>query len=402
MTDAPAFHLGPPSFFADPALAAILDALPRARLVGGCVRDALAGHPVADIDLATPDPPDAIVAALAEAGLKSAPTGLAHGTVTAISDHRGFEVTTLRRDVATDGRHAEVAWTDDWRTDAARRDFTINAMSMTRDGAVFDYFGGLDDLRAGRVRFVGDPALRIAEDYLRILRFFRFDARYGMQPTDMPTLAAIQAGIPGLSRLSPERIWSELKRILVATDPVPSVRTMARLGVLSAVLPEATCIDALARLVAAAAPPDSILRLAALAPGANAALFRRLRLSGAESAALAALAGPTPPLDATDDDLRRSLAATDADTLVARAWLAHDEFGTRLRERLSAMPRPCFALAGRDALEAGVAPGPRVGALMRAVRQWWLAGGCTASPAACRAELLHQVKLSLSSNEPSR
>lgn len=400
MTDAPAFHIDPPAFLTDPALAAILAALPRARLVGGCVRDAIAGRPVADIDLATPDAPEAVVEALAAAGLKSAPTGLAHGTVTAISDHRGFEVTTLRRDTATDGRHAEVAWTDDWRTDATRRDFTINAMSMTRDGTVFDYVGGAEDLAAGRIRFVGDPAIRIAEDYLRILRFFRFHARYGRQDPEQTTLVAIETGIPGLARLSPERIWSEFKRILLAPNPVPSLRMMDRLGVLPAVLPEAADIQALERLIVANAPPDPLLRLAALAPGAGTALAERLRFSGAEQAALLDLAGPSPALDATDDDLRRLLADTPADSLAARTWLAHGQAGSVLRHRLAGMPRPRFVLAGRDALEAGLAAGPLVGELIRAVRAWWLAGGCIASPAECRAELHRLIGISQSCNEP--
>ncbi|MDE2007403.1 MAG: CCA tRNA nucleotidyltransferase, partial [Rhodospirillales bacterium] len=160
-----------PAFLDDPALHAVLAALPRARIVGGAVRDALLGLPVADIDLATPDPPENVLAAVRASGLKAKPTGLAHGTVTAIADHRGFEVTTLRRDVATDGRHARVAFTEDWRADAARRDFTINALSLSPAGELFDYFGGVADLRDGRVRFVGDPAARIAEDYLRVLRF---------------------------------------------------------------------------------------------------------------------------------------------------------------------------------------------------------------------------------------
>ena len=161
------------------------------------------------------------------------PTGLDHGTVTAVAGGRGFEITTLRRDVETDGRHAVVAFTDDWRADAARRDFTINALSMTRDGAVFDYFGGIADLRAGRVRFVGDPATRIAEDYLRILRFFRFFARYATGPADPAALAAIRAGVPGLATLSVERVWSELARILSAPDPRTAVSLMAELGVLA-------------------------------------------------------------------------------------------------------------------------------------------------------------------------
>jgi len=391
VSDAPALRLAPPAFISDPALAAVLDALPRARLVGGCVRDALAGRAVADIDLATPDPPDAVVAALRRAGLKSAPTGLAHGTVTAISDHRGFEVTTLRRDVETDGRHAEVAWTDDWAEDAARRDFTINAMFMSRDGAVFDYFGGVGDLRAGRVLFVGDARARIAEDYLRILRFFRFHARYAHGPPDPTTIDAIREGVPGLARLSAERVWGELKRILLAPDPAASVRLMARLGVLQAVLPEATDVDGLERLIDAGAPADPMLRLAALAPGHKEGLAERLRLSNAERTELERLAGPSPDPDAADASLRRALADAPNEVLIARSWLAHGRAGEGVRERLAATPRPRFKLAGRDALALGVPPGPLVGELLQQVRDWWLESGCVADLAACRAELARRI-----------
>ena len=181
MIDAPALRIAPPAFLAEPALAAVMAALPEARVVGGAVRDALAGRAVAEVDLATPRTPEQVTEALQAAGMRAVPTGLDHGTVTALSGGRGFEVTTLRRDVETDGRHAVVAFTDDWRADAARRDFTINAMSLTRAGEVFDYFGGIGDLRAGFLRFVGDPATRIAEDYLRILRYFRFFARYAQR-----------------------------------------------------------------------------------------------------------------------------------------------------------------------------------------------------------------------------
>src|SRR6478752_9303680 len=184
MNEAPALRITPPAFLAEPALAAVMAALPEARVVGGAVRDTLAPREVREIDLATPRTPEQVTQALREAGLRAVPTGLAHGTVTAVSDGQGFEVTTLRRDVQTDGRRAVVAFTDDWRADAARRDFTINAMSLTRAGEVFDYFGGIADLRAGVLRFVGDPATRIAEDYLRILRYFRFLARYGNGPVD--------------------------------------------------------------------------------------------------------------------------------------------------------------------------------------------------------------------------
>ena len=391
MSAGSALTIEAPPFLADPALLAILDALPRARLVGGCVRDALAGLPVADVDMATPDSPDVVVAALHDAGLKSAPTGLKHGTVTAISDHRGFEVTTLRRDVATDGRHAEVAWTDDWQVDAARRDFTINAMSMTRGAAVFDFFGGIGDLRAGRIRFVGNAEARIAEDYLRVLRFFRFQARYGLHLPNTETLSALRAGAKGVATLSAERVWSELKRILLAPDPAGSIRLMAELGVLATILPEASDIAALERLLAAGAPRDPMLRLAALAPLAGNALAERLRLSIAERTALADLAGPAPELALDGADLRRALADTPPDVLIARSWLAQGREGVKLRERLAAVARPRFTLFGRDALALGLPAGPEVGVVIRQVRDWWLAGGCTASAAECRAELARRI-----------
>ncbi|HTW29185.1 MAG TPA: CCA tRNA nucleotidyltransferase [Acetobacteraceae bacterium] len=393
MTEAPAAHLSPP-FLADPALRAVLAALPEARLVGGAVRDALAGLPVADIDLATPQSPAEVTAALARSGLRSVPTGAAHGTVTALADGRGFEITTLRRDEETDGRRARVAWTDDWREDAARRDFTINAMSMTAAGAVFDYVGGIADLRAGWVRFVGEPALRVAEDYLRILRYFRFQARYGRGEPDRAALAAIAAGVPGLARLSAERVWSELKRVFVAPDPTGAVGLMQRLGVLAAVLPEGTDPAALARLVRAAGPADPLLRLAALLTGDAAAVADRLRLSGAERERLLALrGGPTPRPEMDDAALRRLLADTPADLLLGRSWLAGNGSAAwaALRTRLAALPKPVFPLEGRDALALGLAPGPAIGLLLRAVRQWWLDGGCVADAAACRAELARRA-----------
>ncbi len=377
-----------PEFLDDPALVAVLDALPRARLVGGCVRDALAGQTVADVDLATPEPPDTVMAALAAAGLKAAPTGLKHGTVTAISHHRGFEVTTLRRDTETDGRHAEVAWTDDWAVDAARRDFTFNAMSMTRDGVVFDYFKGRADLAAGRVRFVGEPATRVAEDYLRVLRFFRFQARFGRGTPDAETVSALRGGVHGLARLSPERVWGEFKRILMAPDPVQSMRLMAELGVLEAILPGSD-IAGLERVMDVA--PDPILRLAALAPPADVA--ERWRMSAVEAEQLAGLAGPAPDRELAGMALRQALADTPAAVLIGRSFLAHGADGAPLRARLAAEQQPRFELAGRDVLALGVPPGPAVGQLIGDVRAWWIAGGCVADAASCRAELARRVAL---------
>ncbi len=374
----------PPSFLSDPDLAPVWDALPEARVVGGAVRDALLGRPVADIDLATPRTPDAVSRALAAAGLRVIPTGIDHGTVTALAGGRGFEVTTLRRDVTTDGRHATVAFTDDWTADAARRDLTFNAMSMSRDGALFDPFGGAADLAAGRVRFVGDPVLRIAEDYLRVLRYFRFQARYGRAEPDAATLRALAYGVPGLARLSPERVWSEIKRILAAPDPVGAVRLMQRLGVLAAVLPEAVSIQALQRLVAAGAPADPLLRLAALAPVDLQRLAQRLRLSGAEAERLLLLArGNAPSPD--DADIRRALADTDREVLLGRLWLAGSP--PDLRERVAVALRPVFPLQGRDLLAAGYEPGPELGRALGELRGWWLAGGCTASATDLKREL---------------
>ena len=389
----PALHIAPPAFLSDPALQAVLAALPGARLVGGCVRDAIAGRTVADVDLATPIQPDEVTLALQTAGLRAVATGLDHGTVTAVSGGRGFEVTTLRRDQVTDGRHAQVAWTTDWQEDAARRDFTMNAMSMLPDGAVFDYFDGVADLRAGRVRFVGDPAARIAEDYLRILRFFRFHARYGHGDPDPWALDALQSGVPGLARLSPERVWSELKRILATSDPRDAVRLMAGLGVLPAVLPGLLDLARLDRLIQAEGPADALLRLAALVPGAGLDLAARLRMSIAERDRLVALNGAPPQPSMDDDALRRLLAEAPAGALAGRAWLAGDggSDAAALRARLATLSRPLFPLEGRDALALGVPPGPAVGELLREVRAWWMDGGCRASAAACRAELARRV-----------
>lgn len=391
MTETPAARIDPlPDFLAEAGLRAVLAALPRARMVGGCVRDARLGRPVADVDLATPDAPEAAMATLRAAGLKAVPTGLAHGTVTAVAAHRGFEVTTLRHDLATDGRHAVVAFTEDWRADAARRDFTINAMSMTADGAVFDYFGGLADLAAGRVRFVGDAATRIAEDYLRVLRFFRFHARYGRGAPDAAALEAIRAGVPGLARLSAERVWSELKRILAGPEPAGTVALMRECGVLAAVLPEAGQATLLASVVAAGAPADPALRLAALIEGDGVAAAARLKLSGAEATHLVALRAAAAPPDRADDDaLRRALADVPKPVLVGASWLAGRD--DALRARLAAMPVPVFPLAGRDLAAAGVPAGPAMGGLLRELRAWWLDGGCRADAGACRAELARRL-----------
>jgi poly(A) polymerase/tRNA nucleotidyltransferase (CCA-adding enzyme) len=394
MTDASVCRIAPPGFLTEPGLSAVLDVLPEARVVGGAVRDTLVQREPVDIDLASPLPPETVMQIVTAAGMKVVPTGLAHGTVTAVLPSRSIEITTLRRDVETDGRHAVVAFTDDWREDAARRDFTINAMSMTRDGAVFDYFGGVADLQAGRLRFVGNPAERVAEDYLRVLRFFRFFARYAAVPPDGQTVAALRAGVPQLASLSAERVWHELTLILSAPDPTDAVTLMDQLGVLAAVMPEGTDIAALARLIGREAPVDAVLRLAALLTGDVPAFSARLKLSAAERDRLLRLrAAPLAMPEDDDAALRRLLADTPADVLVDRTWLSggNGPEWSSLRERLRTMPVPAFPLEGRDILMLGVAPGPPVGALLRSVRTWWLAGGCVADAEACRDEARRQI-----------
>ncbi|MCE2577111.1 CCA tRNA nucleotidyltransferase [Gluconacetobacter entanii] len=376
-------------------LARIWDVLPDARLVGGAVRDLLCGRAVTDMDLATAVPPSDVMARLRAAGIRVVPTGLVHGTVTAVIDGRPHEITTLRRDVQTDGRHAQVAWTDDWREDAARRDFTINAMSCDRAGVVHDPFGGQADLAAARVRFVGDARARITEDALRILRFFRFNARYGGDVPDAEAMAAATALAPMVERLSVERIWSELRRILAGPRVAETLALMEHAGVLARILPEGYDLSRLGRLLACDGPVDPLLRCAALFAGDVAEIAQRLRLSRADGRFMLAVRdGTAPHPGMTAHDIARMLAADPAEILIARAWLrqAHelgrpDARWDGLRDAIARTPRPVFPLAGRDVVAAGCTPGPRVGEVLEQVRQWWLAGGCEAARAACLAHL---------------
>ena len=290
----------------------------RALAVGGCVRNAALGAPVADVDLATDARPERVMALAGAAGLKAVPTGIDHGTITVVADGIPHEVTTFRRDVATDGRHATVAFSDDVAEDAARRDFTMNALYAAADGTVIDPLDGLPDLRARRVRFIGDPAARIAEDYLRILRFFRFTAWYGDPDhgIDADGLAASAAAGDGIDRLSAERIGHEMRRLLAAPDPAPSVAAMGQAGLLWRVLPGAgpAALPVLVHLEDA--PSDWTVRLATLGGDMD-----RLRLSNAEARTVAALSRAARDGDsafALGDDLG---AARARDALLIRAAL---------------------------------------------------------------------------------
>jgi poly(A) polymerase len=385
----PAATLEPQDWMIAPPTRAVLAALEaggvEARFVGGCVRDALLKRPVRDIDIATPAEPERVIELIRAAGLKAVPTGLQHGTVTAVAAHRPFEITTLREDVETFGRHATVAFTDDWKADAARRDFTMNALSCASDGAVYDYFGGLADLRAGHVRFVGAPERRIAEDYLRLLRFFRFHAHYGRGAPDPDGLKAAAAAAPHLIRLSQERVRAELLRLLEAPDPVPTLNVMIAHRILAEELPEEGSTAPLARLLPLEepGPPDPILRLAALVEtdrrGA-AAIAERLRLSNAERARLEVLTQPPLPVAPALLPAALRLACyrlgreAVADLLrLGAARSGNAEGLAAALETVAAWDGRAFPVKGRDLIALGADTGPGLGALLKDLEDWWIA-----------------------------
>jgi poly(A) polymerase len=366
----------------------LLAALGEGRFVGGAVRNALLGIPVTDIDIAVPMPPEETVKRLEKAEIKFVATGWEHGTVTAILGGQPFEVTSLRRDVETDGRHAIVAFTDDWEEDSTRRDFTMNALYASADGEIFDYHGGIQDLIAGRVRFVGDPAQRIREDYLRVLRLFRFHACYGKGEMDADALRAAAAAKQGLGQLSGERIAKELLRLLECSNPVPALRMMAASGILSELLPYALRLPRLEQLVGIEAenqfPPDALLRLAALLPDevdAARKVAERLKFSNAERARLEALALPGDKIapHSSAAEVRRLLYRIGAPRfrdLVLLSWAASPR-GPVMHWRMllsiaDGWERPRFPLTGHEAMAAGVAEGPEVGRLLDLVEAWWL------------------------------
>jgi poly(A) polymerase len=379
---------------------AVLAALGEARFVGGCVRDALLGRAVGDIDIATPLTPEAVIRRLQSAGIKVVPTGLAHGTVTAVAAPRHFEITTLRRDVETFGRHARVAFTDDWAADAARRDFTMNALFLDGGGGVFDPVSGLADLRAGRVRFVGDPETRIREDVLRILRFYRFFAHYGQGAADAPGRAACRALASLLPTLSGERVAAETLKLLAAPDPLPALQLMAEDGVLAVLYPEARRLDRLAALLPLEPVPGPLRRLGALLAGDPAALAERLRLSNEERDRLAALASPPWPVDLTAGATaqRRALHHLGAPlyrdlVLLRAAERGEGGLAPPLLARADAWQPRRFPLKGRDVTARGVPAGPRVGRLLQELEAWWEAGDFRADRAACLAELGRRLAL---------
>src|SRR5688572_28266274 len=344
------------------------------RYVGGCVRDTLLGLPVRDVDLATRLAPEEVTARLERARIKAIPTGLAHGTVTAIVSGAPVEVTTLRRDVSTDGRRATIAYTDDWKEDAARRDFTINAFfADPASGEIFDYFGGLADLDSGRVRFIGNPLTRIAEDHLRILRFFRFHARFGRGEADPAALEACAARANDLMALSRERIADELLKLLGFPDPTATVRLMVGHGILKPVLPEigaegvARLESLVGREAEAAAAPNAIRRLAALLPAdpaVAASVAARLRLSKKAARRLEAAAGRSSRAPDRPGLLAYRLGLEEA---VDRILLGDGELASV--KALAGWQRPRLHVGGGDLIAMGLAPGPVVARTLQAIER---------------------------------
>ena len=360
-------------------MARMLDALGAeqglTRYVGGAIRDDLLGIEVNDVDLATRIAPDEVMERLRKARIKAVPTGIDHGTITAVSGGHPYEVTTLRRDVSTDGRRATVAFTDDWREDAARRDFTINALSADPlTGEIFDYFGGLDDIQRRRVRFIGDPLQRIAEDHLRILRFFRFHARFGAGEPGAEAVDACSARANDLMALSRERIADELLKLLALPDPAPTVRIMLDRSILAPVLPEiaTTAAEPLEALIEAereaGVAADPVRRLAALLPREAAVandVAVRLRLSNKAKKRL--VNAVTPALGEAPRALGYRLGVESA---VDRLLLAGQTDAARTIARWAP---PKLPLGGGALISRGVTKGPDVARLLRRIEDRWVA-----------------------------
>jgi len=375
-----------------------------ARFVGGCVRNALLGQPVADIDIATSLTPDRVEKAMRAAGIAVHATGIEHGTLTVVADHQPFEVTTLRRDVETDGRRATVAFTEDWAEDAERRDFRMNALYTALDGELFDPTGGgLDDIAQRRIVFVGDAETRIREDYLRILRFFRFFAWYGHGQPDAAGLAACRKLKEGLAGISAERIWMETKKLVAAPDPIPAMAAMEESGVLSQLFPQAKGLDLLRQLVAlerdANLAPEPMVRFLSLFwkdAKAVVSITGDLKMSNDESHRLRWTAQNDAPIRAgmTPAAMRGALYKSGIGVFRDRVllqWaqdLASSASWRQLYDDATGWQRPVLPVSGEDLLERGIPEGPSVGAGLRKLETEWIDSDFTLT----RDDLLAKIK----------
>lgn len=406
---APQTHPGPVGLMSGTAARRVMQSLMRtgqeARFIGGCVRDAFLGIQAADIDIATPLVPEEVTRRLRQDGIRVIPTGIEHGTVTALTEGSSFEITTLRRDVETDGRRAVVAFTDDWLEDASRRDFTFNAMSLTPEGELYDPFDGVRDLKGGRVRFIGQARERIAEDVLRILRFFRFHARFGQGRPDPDAVAACATMAPLLPSLSGERVQQEVMRILAQDRMVEVWRLMIDCGVVAQTLPQAinvTRLAALDRLEWLVGEAHPMAHLAALLPSglsAAADTAERLRLSNTNRDYLLGLCAPPVDVhpDLTVTSRRHALQKLGPEAYRDLLLLAAATRGTPAVELLEALAEAAtwivvpFPLKGRDLLEMGVAPGPDMGVMLASLEGWWAARDYRPTREDCLVELSRRL-----------
>lgn len=389
--------------FETAGLRAVFQAITRAggeaRIVGGAVRNALMREAVHDIDLATTLTPEKVLEAAGTAGLKSVATGIEHGTVTVLSDGNGFEVTTLRHDVETHGRRATVAFTDDWAVDAARRDFTMNALYCSGDGDVFDPLNGIADLKTRTVRFVGDPDARIREDYLRILRFFRFNSQYGRGEVDSDGLAACTQLRQGLKKLSRERVGQETRKLLCGKRAGEVALLMNEAGINQTVFGPRMDHELLSAVASKAGSigvvPDYTTLLAAALPLPGDEVSALLRLSNTQTRALNDLQSALPPSPALRDNERKVvLYQTGPETwrrAVLLAWAREGQGDNVMWAQLYSLPDeweiPVFPVKGADVLAAGIKAGPPVGETLTVLEDWWVAGNFTAS----RDELLSRI-----------
>lgn len=380
------------------------------RFVGGCIRDTISGHPVSDIDLATDALPERVTEVLSAAKIQVVATGVDYGTVTALTGEQAYEITTLRKDVATDGRRAQVEFTDDWYEDAARRDFTFNALSADRDGRVYDYFNGLEDLNAGKVRFIGDALARVEEDYLRILRFFRFHAYFAKSGPDPESFSACRSAVTRVKALSGERIWNEFSRTLVAPKAVSVCQMMEEIGLLGLLLPVERVVprvEALSTLEKMLSlEPDPIRRLTALiAPNRSETrkIAGRLKFSRADTRRLESLICNRGVLDVKINDLslRRALYSSNSDQVcdfILLNWadeISSEAGGMRRSQKAwrdiweiaSAWTSPEFPLNGRDIVEIGIEEGPLVGELLSDLEEWWVGQSFHPDREACLTKL---------------
>ncbi len=400
-------------WLANPSTQAVIAAIEaegaEARAVGGAVRNALMGAPVKDVDIATTALPADVMRLAKEAGLHAVPTGFEHGTVTVVAEHTPFEVTTLRKDIETFGRHAKVTFSTNWREDALRRDFTMNALYCAADGTVHDPLGGYPDLVARQVRFIGDPHERIREDYLRILRFFRFSAEYAQGVPDPDGLAAAVEEKSGLKGLSGERVRAELLLLLAAPGAVEAIAKMVEADLLAPWLGERTNVEHLARMAALeetlGRARDPVLGLAALAlssPDEAQRLQDKLRLSAAETARLrqACVVDPAFEPSSVERTAQAYIYRYGAQAFVDGALMAwvrsgDDPDNEARRKRVTLAERwqaPALPVRGADVLELGVAPGPDVGRVIAAFEDWWIVEGFPSDQALIEAKLAKLVR----------